>query len=214
MNEKREWTAYTIVPLDAEAAEEEFEYVPVVSRRLLGVLAAVLCVCALAVGGTMAFFTAEETAYNVITTAVLDMELVERTAGGELWPKDGISGVVPGMEVVKEPYVENRGGVDFYTRLSVEMRVTGEGGKELSTRYITLNYDRKNWTEKDGWFYYNRPVAPGGETKPLFTKVKFDEEMGNAYMGARVEIDVVAQAVQSRNNGTDALTATGWSEAK
>lgn len=37
--------------------------------------------------------------------------------------------------------------------------------------------------------------------------------MGNEYMNARVEIRVLAQAVQSANNGTDATLALGWSEA-
>ena len=178
------------------------------------ILAAVLAICiAIFATGTVAYFTAEETAYNVITTGILSMDLVEETTGGEPWPEEGISGVMPGMEVDKIPYVVNNGGIDFWTRVSVTMKVTGADGKTLSDEYITLNYDRDNWTEKDGYFYYNAAVKPGEETKPLFTKVTFDTDMHNAYMNARVEIDVHAEAVQSKNNGDSALTAGGWAES-
>ena len=53
-------------------------------------------------------------------------------------------------------------------------------------------------------------MKPGEETEPLFTKVSFGADLGNEYMEAHVEIKVDAQSVQSRNNGTGALDATGW----
>ena len=56
-------------------------------------------------------------------------------------------------------------------------------------------------------------LKPGEQTKPLFTTVTFDTAMDNPYMNARVEIDIHAQAVQSKNNGTSALDAIGWSDA-
>jgi len=34
--------------------------------------------------------------------------------------------------------------------------------------------------------------------------------MDNDYQNATIEINVEAQAVQSANNGTSVLTATGW----
>jgi len=102
------------------------------------ILAAVLVICmAIFATGTLAFFTAEETAYNVITTGILSMDLVEETTGGEPWPDGGISGAMPGMEVDKVPYVKNDGGIDFWTRIYVSVTVTGRGGEELSDEYIT-----------------------------------------------------------------------------
>ena len=191
--------------------EEMRETSPASRKKQKIILAAVLMICmAICAAGTLAYFTAEETAYNVITTGILSMDLVEETTGGEPWPEDGISGVMPGMDVDKIPYVENDGGIDFWTRMSVSMKVTGENGKELSTKYISLNLDKTNWTEKDGYYYYNGVVEPGRETEPLFTKVSFSTEMPDAYMNARIEIDVHAEAVQSRNNGDSALTAGGW----
>jgi len=179
------------------------------------ILAAVLVICmAIFATGTLAFFTAEETAHNVITTGMLEMKLIELTENNQPWPEEGVSGVMPGMEVVKIPYVKNTGGVDFWVRMSVSMKVIAEDGSELSDRYITLDIDDVNWTGQDGYYYYNSAVEPDGETEPLFTKVTFDPDMHNAYMNAKVEIDVHAEAVQSRNNGESALEAGGWTEAE
>ena len=75
---------------------------------------------------------------------------------------------------------------------------------------IDLNYNNEDWTAKDGYWYYNTPVAPGGVTEPLFTTVAFDISMGNQYQNSTAEIDVSAQAVQTANNGTASTDAQGW----
>lgn len=196
-------------------AEKMTNAMPSAHKKRKVILAAVLVICiAIFATGTLAYFTAEETAYNVITTGILSMDLVEETTGGKPWPEGGISGVMPGTDVDKIPYVKNTGGVDFYTRMTVSMKVTGAKGNALSDEYISLNFNTKDWTEKDGYYYYNGAVEPGKETKPLFTKVTFDKDMPNAYMNAKIEIDVHAQAVQSRNNGNGPLSATGWTAAE
>jgi len=191
--------------------EEMGETSPASRKKQKIILAAVLVICmAIFATGTLAYFTAEETAYNVITTGILSMDLVEETTGGEPWPEGGINGVMPGMDVDKIPYVKNNGGIDFWTRMSVSMKVTGENGNELSAEYISLDIKTEDWTKQGGFYYYNGVVEPGRETEPLFTKVSFSTDMPNAYMNARIEIDVHADAVQSRNNGDSALTAGGW----
>ena len=180
-------------------------------RRVLLMAVLVLCLAILA-GGTLAYFTAEETAYNVITTGILDMDLVEVDENGDpwpAWPASGISGVMPGTVVDKVAYVDNVGGVDFYTRLKVTVTVN-DGA--LSNEFVKLDYDTENWTEKDGYFYYNSVVAAGESTTPLFETVKFSEDMGNAYQNATVVVLVEADAVQSKNNTDSALTAAGWDD--
>ena len=37
--------------------------------------------------------------------------------------------------------------------------------------------------------------------------------MGNEYQNAAATVDISAQAVQTANNGTSALTASGWPAA-
>ncbi len=181
----------------------------------------ILCLALIATGlailasGTAAYFVAEDTAYNVITTGCLYMDLVEETEDGKPWPEEGVSDVVPATSVGKVAYVVNKGSVPFFTRVLVEKKITPAQGveTELNADYISLNVNTEFWTEQNGFYYYNRILKPGQRTEPLFTKVTFAPEMGNEYMNAQVEIAVLAQAVQSANNGTDPLYALGWSEA-
>lgn len=183
-------------------------------KRRIALIAAVMCIIAVVATGTLAYFTAEETAYNVITTGVLSMDLVEETTGGKPFPEEGVSGVMPGEAIDKIVYVVNDGGVDMYVRIAIDKEITGENGRELNFENITLDINTAKWTEKDGFYYYNSVLEPGEQTEPLFTAVTFGAELGNEYMNARVQIDVNAQAVQSRNNGGNALEATGWSAAE
>nr|MBR4281091.1 hypothetical protein [Clostridia bacterium] len=182
-------------------------------RRIAVIAVLAVCVAVLA-SGTMAYYYAPETAYNVITTESLSMKLHDETTGGKPFPQEGINNIAPGMVVDKLVYVENNGGVDFWTRISLEQTIIAAEGvdAELSFEHIALNINTDAWQEQDGYYYYYKAVAPGEQTEPLFTTVTFEPAMGNEYMDARVEIVVNAQTVQSRNNGDSALTASGWSE--
>lgn len=184
------------------------------NKKRVALIAVVVCLVAIMATGTLAFFAAEETAMNVITSGELKMGLIETTTDGEPFPEEGISNVVPGQVVDKVVTVKNLGNVDFYVRIALDKRAAASDGEALDTDVIALDIDTENWTEKDGYYYYNSAVRPGDVTEPLFNTVTFDIGMGNEYMNARFEIDVIAQTVQSRNNGANALEAGGWTDAE
>lgn len=182
-------------------------------KRCLALAVIIACLAILATG-TAAYFVEEGTAYNVITTGALHMELVEETADGQPWPEEGVVNVVPGTTADKVVYVKNLGTVPFFVRVAVEKTITPAPGveAELSTEHISFNVNRASWiAAEDGYYYYFAPLRAGKQTMPLFTEVVFAPEMGNEYMGATVEIRVQAQAVQSANNGKNPLEALGWS---
>ena len=182
------------------------------TKKRIVLLAALICIIAVVATGTLAYFTAEETVNNVITTGVLDMDLVEETTGGVPFPPEkegGIDGVMPGQVVDKVAYIVNTGNVDFYARVKLTTICTVYG-EEMSTEGITLDYNTTDWTEKDGWYYYNKVVKPGDETTPIIKTVTFDVSLGNEYMDAHVEVLVEAQSVQTKHNGESALEAAGW----
>lgn len=181
-------------------------------KKRAALIAAIVCCIAMVAAGSLAYFNAQETAKNVITTGALKMALHDETTDGKPFPEDGISGVVPATTVDKKVYVENVGSVDMYVRIALDKVITPAKGSqaELDFSNITLDIDSSKWTEKDGYYYYNRALKPGEKTEPLFTKVSFGAELGNDYMDAKVVIDVDAQAVQSKNNTDSALDAKGW----
>lgn len=182
-------------------------------KRMLTAALALCCLAVLATG-TLAYFTAEETAQNVITMGALKMDLVERNEKGEPWTD--VENIVPGMEVTKKAFVKNTGTVYFYTRVKITKSFEFPENvekMELNPDLVELNINEKYWKlGNDGFYYYKEPVAPGEKTEPLFTTVTFSTEMGNEYQNVKVKIDLDAQAVQSRNNGESATAATGWPE--
>ena len=182
-------------------------------NRIL-LVALVIALVATIASGTLAFFAAEETAKNVITTGKIDMSLKEETDGGEPWPEDGFDNIEPGDDVTKTVYGVNNGTVDFYLRVAIVKTITDKDGKTDTLNFdnITLDLNTADWTEKDGYYYYNKALKPGEKSVPLFTKVHFGDELGNAYMEAEIVIDVTMQAVQARNNGDSPFTAKGWPE--
>ena len=185
-------------------------------KRRLVLLALALCVAAVTATGTLAYFTAEETAYNVITTGTLDMILHETTTGGKPFPKEGLDNLMPGMVVDKRVTVENAGTVDFYLRVALDKAITPAEGVEaqLTFEHITLDINDKDWTlGEDGYYYYNRALKAGEATEPLFTTVTFAQTMSNEYQYSTAAIDVKADAVQTANNGETALDAAGWPAA-
>lgn len=199
------------------------------TKSRIVLIALAICCIAMLGAGTAAYFTVQDTAYNVITTGILDMELVEKTTDGaepdtalEDLPEfksneNGAFNVMPGETVSKIPYVDNVGTADLYARIQLTQSITVDGEVMPTTMIVDgeeiplLELDiRPEWTLKDGWYYYNAAVTPGEKTTPLFTGVTFVDEMGNEYQNATVTIEVNAQAVQSKNNGASALTAAGW----
>ena len=180
---------------------------------------AMLCILlSLVVNSTLAYFTAEDTARNVITSGGIDVQVVEKQlVGGALenYPDTPVS-IMPGSAVSKIVSVKNLDG-PAWVRMAYTVTIRDANGKTVGLsaqqrdQIITIDTDPANWTYKSGWWYCKKALATGEESKPLFTEVTFSgSEMGNAYQNCTVLIDVTAQAVQKVNNGNTVLDAAGW----
>ena len=180
---------------------------------------AILCMLvSLVMNSTLAYFTAEETARNVITSGGIDIQVVERQQtddGLKPYPTDPIQ-VMPGSEVSKIVSVQNLDD-PAWVRMAYSVTVVDADGTERSLtsaevqQFMAVNADTANWTYKDGWWYYADALTTGEESKPLFTEVTFSGSgMGNAYHNNTILIDVMAQAVQQIHNGETVMGAAGW----
>lgn len=188
-------------------------------KKILALAAAVISLTLVA-GGTLAYFTAEETAHNVITSGGVNIEVVEKTEGedGVLvdFPKEGISGVVPGADVSKIVSVKNIGESEAWIRVQVEAAVKAADGSELplelESGVTVMTYTANDsWIlGEDGFYYYSKPVAAGETTEILFDTVTFAAQMGNEYQNCTANIVIYAQAVQTANNGKTVMDAQGW----
>lgn len=178
-------------------------------KRLL--VLSVLAVClSLLIGSTLAYFTVSEKTRNVITAGNIKIEIIETDAKGI--PFKNVSGVMPGAEVEKVVTMKNTSDNACWVRFSVEKEITlseeKSGTPDLSL--LKIDFNTEDWTEKDGFYYYNEKLNPGETTIPLFTSVTFDTAMDNLYGGCTANVSVCAYAVQCANNGDSVLEAQGW----
>ena len=201
-------------------------------KKLLALSVLMICLSLVSLG-TLAYFNAEDTAHNVISSGSVKIELVEKTKGddGNLvdFPEDGILGVMPGTAVSKIVTVKNTGESAAYIRVWVNTAISEPGdpitnpliknlpltitvdGEEVEV--LTLDYNTEDWTQgEDGCWYYNKALKVGESTEALFENVAFHKLMGNVYQNSKALVNVSAQATQVANNGESAVEAKGWPE--
>lgn len=190
-------------------------------KKILLLAAVVICAAILA-SGTLAYFTSEDQAHNVITSGAVDIQIEEwqKTDEGVVpYPKEDPIEVMPGVTVNKIATVKNM-EAEAYIRAKFEVVITRPDGSimELSPEtlasIISLAMNGEDWQPKDGggeWWYYNAPVKTGESTEALFTDVVFDgPNMTNEYQNCTARIILKAQGVQTANNGNSAIEAAGW----
>lgn len=178
-------------------------------RKLLILSVLVICIATLA-AGTLAYFTSEGTAHNVITTGGVEIAVQEWADEGRQMPFEDLTGIMPGMTVTKIAEIRNTGASEAWVRVKVETGITLSGEGTPDTSPVELNLNTADWTEQGGYYYYTQALKPGEVTAPVFTAVTFKPDMGNEYQNATATVDVFAQAVQTANNGATVLDAQGW----
>ena len=193
-------------------------------KRKIALLMTVIALLAIAIPGSLAYFTAEDRIHNVITSDGVDIQLREYQKVGdkeEEYPQGPIA-IMPGTKVSKIPKVENL-EAESYIRAKIDIIVKDANGTVMDLDQATLDSIitisvKSDWTSRRDddtnttWWYYNRAVGTGEFTTALFEEVVFSgPNMTNEYQNCTVEIIVTAQAVQAANNGDSALEAKGWS---
>ena len=176
-------------------------------RKILALVLAVVLIALLS-AGSYAYFAAEGTATNSISSGSVTIAVHTKGGDGAEMPSSGVS-ILPGDTVKETLTVENTGKHPAWVRVSVTAAV--ENSDLTAAGCLIPNVNTTDWTEKDGWYYYNRELKGGETTEPLFTEVYFDGlSIDNQYLGKTFTLELKSDAVQSENNGTSALDAAGW----
>ena len=179
-------------------------------KKKLSIIFGIIAILAVISVGTLAYFTSEQNAENVISAGNIKLEIHEKTASGEDFPEEGII-VMPGDTVSKIVTVENTGDHPLYLRVKLTEGVSDEALTDDDC--LDININRSCWLEKDRYYYYYRALQSGETTEQLFSEVYFDlYNIDNKYLGKYFTLNVAASAVQSENNGSDVLNAMGWPE--
>lgn len=170
-------------------------------KGLVGLAALVLLLCA-AVGGTLAWMTAQsDTVTNTFTPAEVKTEIVETIDGTS---KSGIQ-------------VKNTGDVEAYVRAAIAMAWVDASGDPVgsSVALPTLPVPSSGWVKgSDGIYYYTQPVAPDGETPALFATAI--TEPTDKPANCHLQVTVLAEAIQADgvNSEDEYAVVEAWGPVK
>lgn len=164
-------------------------------KKLVVVIASIMMILTIAIGGTLAYFTDATDKENVFTVGNVDIEITEEKwdATGEEEAKDAYAGEA----LAKDPVVDNVGKNPCFVRVSVTgLDQFGEKG-DITTRYMYQNgYNETDWTLVGDYYYYNKVLVSGESTSVVFDQVV----MPTGLVGDETTkpIVVYAEAVQAQ----------------
>lgn len=175
------------------------------NKKKLGTgLVALALVGVVGIGGSLAWFTDTENTTNTFTVNHVDIGLKE-----DNW--EGQNKVfMPGDTIPKDPVVtlDDESSPAYVRIKGVKLVVTPADGRNPEQ----LEYDideiadiNGDWVKgTDGNYYYQYALSndEGGltETTPLFNSITLPgAEWDNDYVGATINIEIVADAIQSEN---------------
>lgn len=154
------------------------------SRKVIVLAIAVVLLLSATVTGTLMYLVSKTTAVtNTFEPATVTCEVQENFDG----------------TVKKDVTVKNTSNIDAYLRVKlVTYRVNADGERIGGTAAIPSFTPGEGWFEKDGFYYYNKPVAPDKTPAAKLigndgiTLVKYTDADGG-----RQVIEVIAEAIQS-----------------
>lgn len=153
--------------------------------RMATVVLSLVLLLALAVGGTVAWLNARTPKVtNTFTPAHVTCEVEEAF--------DKTTGVKTDVNV------KNTSDIDVYIRVKLVTYRTNDAGQHIGgTTELPAFTLGENWVEKDGYYYYTLPVAPGKTPAAnLADKMTLTASYDDAD-GGKQALDVMAEAIQS-----------------
>ena len=158
---------------------------------------------------------------NIISTGSAGVILVNTTDPSyPTDPNDNNSYLIfPGYRVAKNVYAENVGLYPLYVRVKLVSDITlneryANRAAEIDLSLVTYSIDLDNWTERDGYYYYNVPINSGEKTTNLLESINFSEQMGNIYKDSKIKVEITIEVVQSNNNNDSVFNADGWTSVE
>lgn len=184
-------------------------------KKLIPLLSAVALVGVIGVGSTLAYFTDNDAANNVVTMGHVNIELDEPefSAANE---DNTITNVVPNQTITKDPTITVVAGSEScYLRAKID--ITELNADQIADLLENTNIGEDWVLAEDGYYYYQNAVSKSDEdqTVDLFDTVVIPAEWGNEVADLTFEINVSAEAVQADNftpETDEAGVINGWND--
>lgn len=153
--------------------------------RLAMMVLSVVLLLGVAIGGTIAWLSTKTTPVtNTFTPAEVTCDVTENFNEN--------TGVKTKVNVT------NTGNIDVYIRVKLVTYRTNDDGQHIGGTAKLPEFTRgKNWVEKDGYYYYTLPVAPGQQPDTNLADSMTLEKSYKDADGGKQALDVMAEAIQS-----------------
>lgn len=134
---------------------------------------AVILTIVLAIGGIIAYFTDTDTVANNLKLGKVSIEVLEPGWDAVLGNAEGLTNIIPGQEITKDPKIHNKGNSSVYVFAEVTIptaKVAVGNDGTVSADAIELY----GYTLNDGWIQFGEPVvtAPDATTGIGSKKIK------------------------------------------
>lgn len=151
--------------------------------RLTAMVIATVLLLALAIGGTVAWLTANTgNVANTFTPSNVDCEVTEDFNG----------------TIKSNVNVTNTGNIDAYIRVKlVTYRVNEQNQHIGGTATIPTFEPGAGWVKSGDYYYYTLPVAANRTTANLINSIELTGSYNDADGGRQV-VEVMAEAIQSK----------------
>lgn len=149
------------------------------------------------IGATLAYFTDQDAATNVVEMGHVDIEL-EEPQFSENHENNTISNVVPNQKITKDPTITVvKGSEDCYLRAQVT--TTGLTTEQTQQILETTNVNSDWVIGTDGYLYFQSKVEATDASKDvvLFDTVTIPAAWGNEVADLKFEINILAEAIQA-----------------
>lgn len=175
------------------------------------------------VGGTLAWFTAQDEVVNKFSTTGNEYNPEDPNAGIKIvedWNEKDGKNITSGTEVNKDVQVKNIEQYDQFIRVKFTpqfVKVNDDGTRTpyteegISNEMIELNFtshlvkdgthdlNEGDWVQVGEYYYYIGKVGAGSHTNTLLDSVTLSSKAGNKYRGLAFDVVVTADSIQASN---------------
>ena len=195
-------------------------------KKLVVVIASIMMILTIAIGGTLAYFTAEDSAENVFTMGNVNIDLMEEFEQN--------SELAPGQKINKDAWVKNTGSKPAYVRVHMAFPAAMDDGDpafNASKNFLHWNFPAASYADGEwsflpeyatgngykgngegNWNYYETTID--GEEYAVYVATYRSELAAGAetpYALDQVYLDATVNAV-ANEDGTVTYTDTNGNE--
>lgn len=183
-------------------------------KKILSVSAVILGLSL--VGGSLAWFTASDSALKNFKALNVKAEIVED------FDEENALKIVPGDTIKKDVDIKVDSVAETFVRVKIEKgwknvsdpskgnNIQLNFSKEDETSVVSEIIDEEKWFEQDGYLYYIGTVKKGDKLDLLdsvtFVPTKDSSDDDNIYQDKEMQVNVKLEAIQAKNNAF----VTGW----